>query len=120
MKILIVLALGALAALSGARAQTEVEIIPDTKVYGEYPMGYREIITRWLETRLADPASAVIEWTTEPKAGEHVTPKRQRLVGYVVDFKVNARNQFGAPTGKQRYRVLIRNGEVLWGGRPRS
>ena len=59
------------------------------------------------------------ERTDVPKAGEYKTQKGATFVGYVVDFKVNARNQFGAPTGKQNYRVVIRNGEVIWGGRPR-
>ena len=92
----------------------------DPAVYGVYPMAYKELIGRWLETKLADPTSAVIDWTDAPKAGEYKTKKGESFVGYVVDFKVNARNQFGAPTGKQRYRVVIRNGEVIWGGRPRN
>lgn len=103
---------------SPARGQTEIEIVADSKTYGEFPIAYREIITKWLETRLLDAASAVIEWE-EPKTGEVPGPKKgQRLVGYAVDFKVNSRNRFGTYTGKQKYRVLIRNGEILWGGRP--
>lgn len=111
--------------LRSPRAQTEIEVVPppppavDTKVFGEYPMAYKEIITRWMEARLVDPASAVFEWIAEPKTGELSPKKGQRVVGYIVDFKVNARNQFGAPTGKQRYQVVIRNGDVVWGGRPR-
>lgn len=107
--------------LATARAQNEIEVVPaaDPKVYGEYPIGYKEIITRWLETKLLDPSSAAIDWGDTPKPGEYKTQKGQRYVGFVVDFKVNARNQFGAPTGKQRYRVVIRNGDVLWGGHPR-
>ncbi|MBA3386189.1 MAG: hypothetical protein M3505_01830 [Verrucomicrobiota bacterium] len=108
--------------LGAARPQTEIEVAPvtgDPKVYGEYPMAYKEIIQRWLETKLADAPSAVLDWTDAPKPGEYKTQKGQRFIGYVVDFKVNARNQFGAPTGKQKYRVVIRNGDVLWGGRPR-
>ncbi len=105
-----------------AFAQNEIEIIPatgDPKIYGEYPMAYREIVERWLETKLQDPKSAVIDWGDAPKPGEYKTQKGERFVGYVVDFKVNARNQFGTYTGKQRYRVVIRNAEVAWGGRPR-
>lgn len=107
--------------LSAARAQSDIPPIPagDAKVYGEVPLAYQEIITRWLQTKLADPASAVVEWTDLPKPGEYKTQKGDRYVGYVVDFKVNARNQFGGLTGKQRYRVVIRNGDVVWGGRPR-
>ena len=107
---------------SSAFAQNEVQVVPatgDPKVYGEYPMAFREIIERWLETKLQDPKSAVIDWGEAPKPGEYKTQKGERFVGYVVDFKVNARNQFGTYTGKQKYRVVIRNGDVAWGGRPR-
>jgi hypothetical protein len=114
--------------VSAARAQdpnTQIEVVPqgvaaDAKIYGEYPIAYRDIISRWLGTKLADPASAVIDWGDPPKAAEYKTAKGQSYVGYVIDFKVNARNNFGAYTGKQKYRVVIRNGEVLWGGRPRT
>ncbi len=108
--------------LSAAPAPNEVQVVPaaaDPKVYGQYPIAYKEIITRWLGTKLVDPASAVVDWTEIPKPGEYKTQKGETFVGYVVDFKVNARNQFGGPTGKQRYRVVIRNGDVVWGGRPR-
>jgi hypothetical protein len=115
--LLFVFLLGA-AIASAEPAQNEIEIVPDSKTYGEFPIAYKEIITKWLGTRLADPASAVIEWGDPPKPGEVSPKKGQRFVGYVVDFKVNARNRFGTYTGKQKYRVLIRNGEVLWGGRP--
>ena len=109
---------------SSSVAQTEIEVVPsaaDAKLYGEYPVAFKEIIMRWLETRLIDPPSAVIDWAELPKPGEVPGAKgsNQRFVGYVVDFKVNARNQFGAATGKLKYRVVIRNGEVLWGGNPR-
>lgn len=116
------LACGLLLAGANAFAQKEIEIIPatgDPRVYGEYPMAYREIVQRWLETKLEDPKSAVIDYGEAPKPGEYKTQKGEKFVGYVVDFKVNARNQFGTYTGKQRYRVVIRNGEVVWGGRPR-
>lgn len=108
--------------LAALPAQAQEATIPptagDPKVYGQYPLGYKAIINRWLETKLNDPGSAIIDWLTEPTAGEYKTQKGERHVGYVVDIKVNARNQFGAYTGKQRYRVVIKNGEVIWGGRP--
>ncbi len=111
----------ALVAVSPLSAQDEVQVVPqaaDAKIYGDYPLAYKEIVTRWLATVLRDPESAVVDWTAEPRAGDLIRQKR-RFVGYIVDFKVNARNLFGAPTGKQRYQVVIRNGEVVWGGRPR-
>ncbi|HEX8078409.1 MAG TPA: hypothetical protein VF511_11385 [Chthoniobacterales bacterium] len=112
----------ALSSIASVHAQNEIEIAPDTgdpKLYGQFPIAYKEIVQRWLATKLADPNSAVIDWADAPKPGEYKTQKGERHVGYVVDFKVNARNQFGTYTGKQRYRVVIKNGEVLWGGHPR-
>ena len=95
---------------------TEVEIAAaDPAVYGEYPKNYQEIITKWLATKLADPESAQIEWTTAPKAADLPGPGGKRLYGYLVEFKVAARNRFGAYTGKQKHGALIRNGQVLKG-----
>ena len=85
--------------------------------YGVYPIAYREIITRWLSTQLLDPASAEIEWTTEPKLIDMKGRDGQPFHGYVVQFKVNSRNRFGSYTGKQARRVFIRNGEVAAGER---
>ena len=85
--------------------------------YGTYPIAYREIITRWLGTQLLDPASAQIEWTSEPKRVELKGRDGEMFFGYIVEFKVNSRNQFGAYTGKQARKVYIRNGEVAAGGR---
>ncbi len=110
-----------LSGLSGARGQTggTPAAAADPQAYGQYPIAYKEIITRWLATKLTDPPSAVIDWGEAPQPGEYKTKKGETITGYVVDFKVNARNQFGGPTGKQKYRVVIRNGDVLWGGHPR-
>jgi hypothetical protein len=35
------------------------------------------------------------------------------VAGFLVDFSVNARNIFGAPTGMQRHTALIRDGQVV-------
>ena len=102
---------------SPAAAPT-ASIPPDHPKYGIYPIGYREIITRWLSERLADPASAKVEFS-EPVAGQ-VTQKGVRASGYRVEFKVNSRNKFGMYTGFQRYQVLIRNGDIIWADRVRG
>ena len=99
-------------------ASPTASIPPDSPKYGIYPIGYREIITRWLSERLADPASAKLEFG-EPVAGQ-VTQKGVRASGYRVEFKVNSRNKFGMYTGFQRYQVLIRNGEIIWADRVRG
>jgi hypothetical protein len=100
---------------SGLAQSTDIEIGADAKLYGEYPKNYKEIILKWLETKLADPASANIEWTTEPKPADLPGPDGKRLYGYLVEFKVAARNRFGAYTGKQKHGALIKDGNVIKG-----
>lgn len=94
---------------------TEIEIVADPVVYGEYPKNYQEIILKWLATKLADPPSAQIEWTTTPKPADLAGPGGKRLYGYLVEFKVASRNRFGAYTGKQKHGALIRDGNVIKG-----
>jgi hypothetical protein len=85
---------------------------PDTARYGPYPTYYKEIVMQWLNTQLIDPDSARIEWSGDPKPSE-VGKGSEAVSGYLVNFTVNARNRFGAYTGKQKHSVLIRNGEVI-------
>jgi hypothetical protein len=116
MKTIVLLLLFAFAfpALAWAEA-TEIEIVADPAVYGEYPKAYQETIMKWLETKLADPKSAQIEWTSAPKPADLPGPDGKRLYGYLVEFKVSSRNRFGAFTGKQKHGALIRNGIVIKG-----
>ena len=104
-----VLALGMICAGS-LNAQTP----PDAARYGPYPTNYKEIVMQWLNKQLIDPDSARIEWNGEPKPSD-VGKGGEAVSGYLVNFKVNARNRFGAYTGKQKHSVLIRNGEVIKG-----
>ena len=115
MKIVALFLFLAFAAPTVARAQTtEVEMIGDPAVYGEYPKNYQQIITSWLAETLADPASANIEWMGLPKPADIIDKKKKkRLVGYQVEFKVNSRNRFGAYTGMQKKSVVIRDGKVI-------
>ena len=85
---------------------------PDAARYGPYPTYYKEIIMVWLYKQLIDPDSARIEWSEEPKQSE-MGKGSEAVSGYLVNFTVNARNRFGAYTGKQKHSVLIRNGEVI-------
>ena len=94
-----------------ALAQTPT---PDSALYGPYPANYKEVVTQWLQTQLIDPTSARIEWKSEPKPAD-LGKKGEHLYGYLVTFTVNARNRFGAYTGKQEHGALIRNGEVVKG-----
>jgi hypothetical protein len=86
----------------------------DADRYGTYPTNYKEIVTKWLETQLIDAGSAHIEWNGDPKPVDLDT-NGKHLYGYLVNFKVNARNRFGAYTGMQSHGALIRDGEVIKG-----
>ena len=99
----------ALTGVGGLNAQTPSA---DTDRYGPYPTNYKQIIMQWLNKQLIDPDSARIEWDGEPKSSE-LGKGGEAVSGYLVNFTVNARNQFGAYTGKQKHSVLIRNGEVI-------
>lgn len=94
---------------------TEVEVIADPSVYGDYPKNYQEIVINWLATKLVDAPSARIEWVSPPKPADLPGKEGKRLFGYMVEFKVNSRNRFGAFTGMQRHGALIRDGNVIKG-----
>ncbi len=87
---------------------------PDSSLCGPYPTNYKEIVNKWLETQLIDASSARIEWTGDPKPADLGT-NGEHLYGYLVNFTVNARNRFGAYTGKQTHGALIRDGKVIKG-----
>src|SRR3954462_4618086 len=95
-----------------ARAQTgTMEVGADPALHGAYPANYQEIVTSWLQTVLIDAASAQIEWGTAPKPGTMPEKKHGKaLFGYLVEFKLNSRNRFGAYTGMQKKTVLIHDG----------
>ncbi len=86
---------------------------PANSVYGAYPANYQELITNWLNASLGDPRSAEIKFKGEPRPGELNVGKGQKVAGFLVDFTVNARNIFGAPTGAQKHTALIRDGKVV-------
>jgi hypothetical protein len=86
----------------------------DATRYGPYPTSYKQIIMQWLNKQLIDPDSARIEWNGDPKPTD-VGKGSEAVSGYLVNFTVNARNQFGGYTGKQKHSVVIRNGEVIKG-----
>ena len=112
--IALVLVLG-FCAVQGLSAQTGIlDVGADPKLHGAPPTNYQEIITNWLQTVLIDAPSAQIEWISGPKPG--TMPEKQHgdpLFGYLVEFRLNSRNRFGAYTGMQRKTVLIRDGQVI-------
>ena len=86
----------------------------DPTLYGSYPANYKEIVMTWLNQQLLDSASARVEWQTEPRPVD-LGKNGQHLYGYLVQFRVNARNRFGTYTGMQQHGALIKNGEVIKG-----
>ena len=87
---------------------------PDAALYGPYPTNYKEIVMKWLNDQLVDAGSARVEWSGDPQPTD-LGKNGQHLYGYLVKFKVNARNRFGAYTGMQQHGALIRDGEVVKG-----
>jgi hypothetical protein len=117
MRTVALVVLVAFAANGLMRAETtEIDVIADPAVYGDYPKNYQEIITNWLATVLADAPSAQIKWVSAPKPTALPDKKSgKQLFGYLVEFKVNSRNRFGAYTGMQKHGALIRDGQVIKG-----
>jgi hypothetical protein len=96
-------------------AQTGIlDVGADPKLHGPVPTNYQEIVTNWLQTVLIDAPSAQIEWISGPKPGTMPEKKGGNPVfGYLVEFRLNSRNRFGAYTGMQRKTVLIHDGQVV-------
>ena len=115
MKTVALLLFMACAAPGLMRAETtEIEVVADPRIYGDYPKNYQEIITQWLNATLVDAPSAYVEWLSQPKAGSMPEKKGgNALFGYLVDIKVNSRNRFGTYTGMQKHTVLIKDGKVI-------
>ena len=115
MKAVALLILLGFCAVRGVSAQTgTLEVGADPKLHGPFPTNYQEIITEFLKTALVDAPSAQIEWVTPPKPGTMPEKKGGNpLFGYLVEFKLNSRNRFGAYTGMQKKTVLIHDGQVI-------
>lgn len=99
-------------AASVACAATSETPVADASLCGPFPKQYKEIIWIWMQSALVDANSAKIEWEGEPQCSD-LGQKSQHLYGWLVKFKVNARNRFGAYTGKQSHAALIRDGKII-------
>ena len=86
----------------------------DPALCGPYPKNYKEVIWNWMQGVLLDADSAKIEWQGDPKPAD-LGKDGQHLYGWLVEFKVNSRNRFGAYTGKQTHGALIRDNQVVRG-----
>lgn len=87
---------------------------PDPSLCGPFPKLYKEIVWNWLERALEDANSAKIEWAGDPKPAD-LGSGDAHLYGWLVEFKINSRNRFGAYTGKQSHSVLVRDNQVIKG-----
>lgn len=67
-----------------------------------------------MRQNLVDADSARIEWEGDPKPAD-LGKDGEHFYGWLVNFKVNARNRFGTYTGKQSHGALIRDGQVVKG-----
>ena len=86
----------------------------DPALYGPYPSNYKDIVMKWLNEQLVDAGSARIEWQGDPKPAD-LGKNGEHVYGYLVQFRVNARNRFGTYTGMQQHGALIKNSEVIRG-----
>lgn len=113
-KMHVVLICALVAAVCAVRDSSAQPNSADTERYGPYPTNYKEIVMNWLQTELIDADSAHIEWNGDPKPANLGTEDKP-LYGYIINFKVNARNRFGAYTGMQSHGALVRDGKVIKG-----
>ncbi len=88
--------------------------LPDAALCGPYPKNYKEIVWNWMQGVLLDADSAKIEWQKDPKPAD-LGANGEHLYGWLVEFRVNSRNRFGAYTGKQSHGALIRDNKVIKG-----
>ncbi len=86
-------------------------VAADPSLCGPFPKYYKEVIYNWMKEALVDADSAKIEWGEEPKPVD-MGKNGQHFYGWLVEFKVNARNRFGAYTGKQSHAALIRDNQI--------
>lgn len=100
--------------VGGVAAQAQQGSPADQALYGPYPNNYKDIVMKWLSERLVDVGTARIEWQGDPQATD-LGKNGEHLYGYLVQFRVNARNSFGTYTGMQQHAALIKNGEVIKG-----
>ncbi len=82
-----------------------------TANYGVYPEDHKSIIERYWRDSLKDPDSAMFEYETTPMKS-HIFDRGQPVFGYVVDYKLNAKNGFGAYTGYEERRAFIHDGSM--------
>jgi len=88
--------------------------------FGPLPENYQDLIKRHMADptkafHLMDPYSAVYRFE-QPYKGKvwNGLLRGGNQYGWVVNAWVNAKNNFGAYVGEQKYEFLIRDGVVFW------
>jgi hypothetical protein len=84
----------------------------ETADVGEKPKNYKELVQSTIKDELKDPYSAKFG-EFSPLRKEVMEMNRNFVYGYSTCVFVNAKNSYGAYTGKQLYWAFIRNGQVL-------
>lgn len=67
----------------------------------------------FLNTRLKDPMSAMVEFKAVEKGWREGAMGRPPTYGYLLDAQVNAKNSFGGYTGAQPYQFFFRDGNLV-------
>lgn len=82
--------------------------------YGPYPENYKDIIRGYIDARLKDPSSAILEYRAGPgqvwQKGSIISSKEY---GWGVCLWINAKNSYGGYVGRRPYAFLIRNGAIV-------
>jgi hypothetical protein len=85
-----------------------------TADYGPKPLAYQDEIKSYLNLRLTDPKSAVVEFRNEPKMlYQRGTPVRGEQYGWGVCVFINDKNKQGAYDGFYPMSFLLRNEKII-------
>lgn len=83
--------------------------------FGTPPVHYREAIIRYFDDRLKDPRSAIYDFGIPERYWlKHTNLLENELrCGYLVKVAVNAKNSFGAYTGKKLHGFLFKDENLI-------
>jgi hypothetical protein len=85
--------------------------------HGPYPANYKEIVHNYIAKTFKDPYSVRDLEINKPTkgwfTGARIFGEPSAYYGWEVIFTVNAKNSFGAYTGRQQIDLLVRDGQVI-------
>lgn len=93
------------------KAPTTMEV--NNADYGTYPTNYEEVIKAYLGNVLKDPYSAKVEFVKGPSTGWYAQFNGSKFFGYRVCAEINAKNSYGAYSGKNTHYFMINNERVI-------